>query len=57
MRERAQRIGGKFTVWSAPDAGTEIAVSIPAGRAYAERERRSWLARKILRDREDAESA
>jgi signal transduction histidine kinase len=35
MRERAQLIGGKLTVWSAPDSGTEIEVSVPASHAYA----------------------
>jgi signal transduction histidine kinase/ligand-binding sensor domain-containing protein len=35
MRERARIIGGKLTVWSAVDAGTEVEVSIPAAHAYA----------------------
>ena len=34
MRERAVRIGGKLTVWSAPGAGTEIELSIPGSKAY-----------------------
>ncbi len=47
MRERAQKIGGKLTVWSAPGSGTEIELSIPGAIAYdtAERPRRSWLRR------------
>ncbi len=35
MRERAQQIGGKLTVWSAPGSGTELVLSVPAVRAYA----------------------
>lgn len=35
MRERAEIIGGKLTVWSAPGAGTEVELTIPASRAYA----------------------
>jgi ligand-binding sensor domain-containing protein/signal transduction histidine kinase len=34
MRERAKLIGGKLTVWSELDAGTELELSIPASRAY-----------------------
>jgi len=34
MRERAARIGGKLSVWSAPGAGTEIELSIPGTKAY-----------------------
>ena len=34
MRERAKLIGGKLTVWSELDAGTEVELSIPAARAY-----------------------
>jgi signal transduction histidine kinase len=29
MRERAQRIGAGFTVWSRPTAGTEVELSVP----------------------------
>jgi signal transduction histidine kinase len=35
MRERAKLVGGKLTVWTAPDSGTEIELSIPAAHAYA----------------------
>jgi signal transduction histidine kinase len=35
MRERAELIGGKLTVWSAPDSGTEVELSVPASHAYA----------------------
>jgi signal transduction histidine kinase/ligand-binding sensor domain-containing protein len=35
MRERAKLVRGKLTVWSAPDSGTEIELSVPAAHAYA----------------------
>jgi signal transduction histidine kinase len=35
MRERAESIGGTLRVWSAVDAGTEIELTVPARRAYA----------------------
>jgi signal transduction histidine kinase len=34
MRERAQLTGGKLTVWSGLNAGTEVELSIPAPHAY-----------------------
>lgn len=34
MQERAELAGGKFTVWSALGAGTELELTIPATRAY-----------------------
>jgi signal transduction histidine kinase/ligand-binding sensor domain-containing protein len=34
MRERAQSIEGKLTVWSAPGAGAEVELAIPASHAY-----------------------
>jgi signal transduction histidine kinase/streptogramin lyase len=34
MRERARSIEGKLTVWSAPGAGTEVELAIPASHAY-----------------------
>jgi len=34
MRERAKLIGGKLTVWSELDAGTEVELRIAAARAY-----------------------
>ena len=53
MRERAEKIGGKFTVWSAPASGTEVVLSVPGATAYGTDESagRSWLARKIYRER------
>ena len=34
MRERAQKIGGKLSIWSHPGKGTEIDLWIPANLAY-----------------------
>jgi signal transduction histidine kinase len=34
MRERAERIGAKFHVWSRPAAGTEIELSVPSHIAF-----------------------
>jgi ligand-binding sensor domain-containing protein/signal transduction histidine kinase len=34
MRERAERIGGKFNVWSSPSAGTEVMLSVPGNVAF-----------------------
>jgi signal transduction histidine kinase len=44
MRERAGLMGGKLTVWSELNSGTEIELSIPALTAYAtpSASRRSW---------------
>jgi len=36
MQERAELIGGKLSVWSAPGIATEMEVSIPAARAFAD---------------------
>jgi signal transduction histidine kinase len=49
MRERAKLIGGKLTVWSELDSGTEVELSIPAARAYlaAVERRRSGLAGEV----------
>jgi len=49
MRERARLIGGKLTVWSAVDFGTEAELIIPASRAYAgsPSERRSWFIKQL----------
>jgi signal transduction histidine kinase/sugar lactone lactonase YvrE len=47
MRERAELIRGKLNLWSEPDAGTEVELSVPASNAY-ERPgvgRRSWLSK------------
>lgn len=45
MRERAQQIGGKLAVWSAPASGTELVLAVPGEIAYyaAKKARHSWL--------------
>ena len=40
MKERAALVGGKLTIWSEVDNGTEIELVIPASRAYAQPKRR-----------------
>ena len=58
MRERAKLIGGKLTVWSELDSGTEVELSIPASRAYTAPGdgQRSWLAEKFAKfSRKDTE--
>ena len=49
MRERATLLGGKLTVWSELESGTEVELSIPASRAYMKfpAPRRSSLSAKI----------
>jgi len=47
MRERAKLIGGKLTVWSEVDAGTELELYIPASKAYMTPRRSSWFSRRF----------
>jgi signal transduction histidine kinase/ligand-binding sensor domain-containing protein len=49
MRERATVIGGKLTIWSEVDAGTEVELRLPASLAYAMAPRPSWFSRKFAR--------
>ena len=42
MRERAEVVGGKLTVWSELESGTEVELTIPAANAYAAAPRSSW---------------
>jgi len=42
MKERAKLVGGKLTIWSEVDSGTEIELIIPASRAYGKPTRRFW---------------
>jgi signal transduction histidine kinase len=49
MRERATLIGGKLTVRTATDSGTEIELIIPAARAYAGPPRRNWFSERFFR--------
>jgi signal transduction histidine kinase/ligand-binding sensor domain-containing protein len=46
MRERAELTGGKLTIWSQLNEGTEIELIIPASKAYGESARRFWQFRK-----------
>jgi len=44
MRERAAMIGGKLTLWTSPNSGTELDLKVPGSRAYgASPRRRSWF--------------
>jgi signal transduction histidine kinase len=58
MRERARLMGGTLAVWTAPNSGTEVELTIPASRAYAAppSERSRWLVRKIFGSRTPIES-
>jgi signal transduction histidine kinase/ligand-binding sensor domain-containing protein len=56
MRERAKLMGGKLTVWTAAESGTEIELIIPAARAYAASSRRSWFAEKFSGTSEEGKS-
>lgn len=47
MRERAKVVGGKLTVWTVAEAGTEIELTIPAARAYTASPHHSWFAEKF----------
>jgi nitrate/nitrite-specific signal transduction histidine kinase len=49
MRERVKLIGGKLTVWTAADSGTEIELIIPAARAYVASPRGSWFSEMFSR--------
>lgn len=46
MRERAESIGARLTVWSEPDAGTEIELNIPAAIAYTKPRRFRFFAKR-----------
>jgi signal transduction histidine kinase len=47
MLERATLIGGKLTIWSEVDAGTEVELRLPADIAYVSARRRPWFTRKF----------
>jgi signal transduction histidine kinase len=43
MRERATKIGGQMQIWSRPEAGTEVELSVPESKAYrTSRSRSAW---------------
>jgi signal transduction histidine kinase len=56
MRERAKLLGGKLTVWSERDSGTEVELIIPAAHAYTPSPgvRGSWLAERFFRKDKEA---
>jgi signal transduction histidine kinase/ligand-binding sensor domain-containing protein len=43
MRERANIVGGRLEVWSKPDSGTAVELTVPGNIAYAGSAGRSWL--------------
>jgi signal transduction histidine kinase len=42
MRERAALVGGKLTIWTELDSGTEIELVIPGAKVYVTSTRRFW---------------
>jgi signal transduction histidine kinase/ligand-binding sensor domain-containing protein len=42
MRERAALVGGKLTIWTELDGGTEIELNIPGAKAYLQSTRPFW---------------
>jgi signal transduction histidine kinase len=43
MRERATKIGGQMQIWSRPEVGTEVELSVPGSKAYRSyRSRSAW---------------
>jgi signal transduction histidine kinase len=58
MRERAKLMGGMLAVWTAPNSGTEVELSIPASHAYLAPPsvRRWWFIRKLFGARAPLES-
>ena len=42
MRERAKLVGGKLTIWTEVDGGTEIELDIPGARAFRKSTRAVW---------------
>jgi hypothetical protein len=42
MKERAELVGGKLTIWSEVNNGTEVELITPASKVYAEPVRSFW---------------
>jgi signal transduction histidine kinase len=42
MRERAKLVGGKLTIWTELDSGTEIELAIPGAKVYVKSTRPFW---------------
>jgi signal transduction histidine kinase len=57
MRERANLLDGKLTVWTAPSSGTEIDLCIPGSRVYVGMaSQRRWLFHKWFAPRQPTQS-
>lgn len=50
MYERAKNIHGRLNIWSKPNAGTEVELTIPANVAYDAPSSRGWLGRGKRRE-------
>jgi signal transduction histidine kinase len=56
MRERANLVGGKLTIWTERDSGTEIELNIPS-KAYVKSARRFWyFGKRSARETDDKEA-
>jgi len=56
MRERSERIGGQLKIWSRPEAGTEVDLTVPGATAYesdSSKSKRSWFRRSSRDDGEE----
>jgi signal transduction histidine kinase len=57
MRERAKVVGGKLTIWTELDNGTEIELVIPGARAYVKSPRPSWyFGKRSARETDEKET-
>jgi hypothetical protein len=57
LRERAKLVGGKLTIWTEVDSGTEIEVVIPASRAYVKSTRPFWyFGKRSAKDMDEKET-
>jgi signal transduction histidine kinase len=60
MRERAERIGARIRVWSRPDGGTEVELSVPASIAFESKSSNgasNWWSRIYARNKEERRSS
>ena len=53
MRERAELVGGKLTVWSEVESGTEVELIIPASKAYTKSPRNFRIFRRFSKEESD----
>jgi signal transduction histidine kinase len=55
IRERVHKIGGQLHIWSRPNAGTEIELTIPAKLAYPQEGNESlWLhVKRAVREKKE----